>query len=62
MVVWSAYFFMTCRLTFCMSTFWANSGGNLVDFMSRASPPDAIVGGAAAESAGCGGKDLSELM
>ena len=21
---------MTCRLTFCMSTFWLNSGGNLV--------------------------------
>lgn len=25
-----AYFFMTWRLTFCMSTFWLNSGGNLV--------------------------------
>lgn len=41
------YFFMTCRLTFCMSTFWENSGGNLVDFMSRASPPDAMLGHAA---------------
>lgn len=25
-----AHFFMTWRLTFCISTFWLNSGGNLV--------------------------------
>lgn len=24
------HFFMTWRLTFCMSTFWLNSGGNFV--------------------------------
>lgn len=36
-------FLMTCRLTFCMSTFWLNSAGNLVDFKSRASPAEAIV-------------------
>jgi hypothetical protein len=27
-------FFITSTLTFCMSTFWLNSGGNLVDFSS----------------------------
>lgn len=37
-------FFMTCRLTFCMSTFWLNSGGNLVLFKSLASTPVAMVG------------------
>lgn len=37
-------FFMTCRLTFCMSTFLLNSGGNLVDFKSRASTLEAMVG------------------
>lgn len=36
-------FFMTWRLTFCMSTFRPNSGGNLVDLRSLASTPDAIL-------------------
>jgi hypothetical protein len=36
---------MTWRLTFFMSTFWLNSGGNLVDFSSRASTPDAMMSG-----------------
>lgn len=36
-------FFMTCRLTFCISTFWLNSGGNLVLFKSLASTPVAMV-------------------
>lgn len=34
---------MTCRLTFCMSTFWLNSGGNLVLLSSFASTPVAMV-------------------
>jgi hypothetical protein len=33
---------MTCTFTFCMSTFWLNSGGNFVDFKSRASTPEAM--------------------
>lgn len=37
-------FLTTWTLTFCISTFWLNSGGNLVDFMSRASPPEAMMG------------------
>ena len=37
-----AYFFMTCTLTFCMSTFWLNSGGNLVLLRSFASTPVAM--------------------
>ena len=37
-------FFITGRLTFSMSTRWLNSGGNLVDFISRASTLEAIVG------------------
>lgn len=36
-------FFMTARLTFCMSTFLLNSGGNLVVFNNRASVLDAIL-------------------
>lgn len=40
-----AYFFMTCKLTFCMSTLWRNSGGNLVDLRSCASTLDAMVDG-----------------
>lgn len=35
---------MTCRLTFCMSTFWLNSAGNLVLLRSLASTPVAMVG------------------
>lgn len=38
------HFFMTCRLTFCMSTFWLNSGGNLVLLRSLASTPVAMRG------------------
>jgi hypothetical protein len=34
---------MTWVLTFCMSTFWLNSGGNLVDFKSRWSVLDAMM-------------------
>lgn len=41
----TTHFFMTCRFTFCMSTFLLNSGGNLVDFKSLASVLDAIFGG-----------------
>lgn len=37
------YFFMTCRLTLVMSTFWPNSGGNLVLLRSFASTPVAMV-------------------
>lgn len=39
-----AHFFMTCRLTFCMSTFRLNSGGNLVLLRSLASTPVAMIG------------------
>ena len=39
----STHFFMTCRLTFCMSTFWLNSGGNFVLLRSFASTPVAMV-------------------
>lgn len=38
------YFFMTCRLTLVMSTFWLNSGGNLVLLRSFASTPVAMMG------------------
>lgn len=38
------HFFMTCRLTLVMSTFWLNSGGNLVLLRSFASTPVAILG------------------
>ena len=34
---------MTCRLTFCISTFWLNSGGNFVLLRSFASTPVAMV-------------------
>jgi len=37
------HFFMTCTLTFCISTFWLNSGGNLVLLSSFASTPVAMV-------------------
>jgi hypothetical protein len=37
------YFFITSTLTFCMSTFWLNSGGNFVDFNNFASTLLAIV-------------------
>lgn len=40
----NTHFFMTCRLTFCMSTFWLNSGGNLVLLRSLASTPVAMRG------------------
>ena len=33
---------MTCTLTFCMSTFWLNSGGNLVLLSNFASTPVAM--------------------
>lgn len=39
-----AYFFMTCKLTLVMSTFWLNSGGNFVLLRSFASTPVAMVG------------------
>lgn len=35
---------MTCRLTLVMSTFWLNSGGNLVLLRSLASTPVAMMG------------------
>lgn len=34
---------MTCRFTLVMSTFWLNSGGNLVLLSSFASTPEAIL-------------------
>lgn len=37
------YFFMTCRLTLVMSTFWLNSGGNLVVLSNLASTPVAML-------------------
>ena len=37
-----SYFFMTSTLTFCISTFWLNSGGNLVDLRSFASTVEAM--------------------
>jgi CHASE2 domain-containing sensor protein len=40
-----AYFFITWTLTFCMSTFWLNSGGNLVLLRSLASTPVAMIAG-----------------
>lgn len=39
-----AYFFMTCRFTLVMSTFWLNSGGNFVLLRSFASTPVAMMG------------------
>lgn len=39
------HFFMTWMLTFCMSTFRLNSGGNLVLFSSLASTPVAMLAG-----------------
>lgn len=38
-----AYFFITWMLTFCISTFWLNSGGNFVLLRSFASTPVAMV-------------------
>lgn len=37
------YFFMTWRLTLVMSTFWLNSGGNLVVLSNLASTPVAMI-------------------
>ncbi len=39
----NTHFFITCTLTFCISTFWLNSGGNLVLLSSFASTPVAMV-------------------
>lgn len=43
MVAVKAYFFMTSTLTFCISTFWLNSGGNFVCFNSFWSTVSAMV-------------------
>ena len=42
-IVGHLYFFMTSTLTFCMSTFWLNSAGNLVNLSSLASTLEAMV-------------------
>lgn len=41
-IVGHLYFFMTSTLTFCMSTFWLNSAGNLVNLSSLASTLEAM--------------------
>lgn len=42
--VLAAYFFITWRLTFCVSTFWLKIGGNFVLLRSFASTPVAMAG------------------
>ena len=39
----TTHFRMTCTLTFSMSTFWANSAGNLVALTRRASTPTMMI-------------------
>ncbi len=39
----ATHLFITSRFTFCMSTFWLNSGGNFVDFSILASTEVAML-------------------
>jgi len=62
-VYWT-YFFRTSTLTFCMSTFVLNSGGNFVDFNNFASTELAILIcfallGRPSEFGGSGGSGVS---
>lgn len=57
------HFFITCRLTFCMSTFWLNSGGNFVLLRSFASTPVAMAArrcGIASSGRSCCGAPWAE--